>query len=85
MLYAGIDLHKHYLVISVIDQRGCEISSIRINNNAQLLISYFSQFAEPIKVVIEATLNWYRIVDLFDEPGYEIVLAHPVVQTDAWK
>lgn len=77
MLYAGIDLHKHYLVISVINQRGSEISSIRINNDSQLLVDYFGQFKEPIKVVIEATLNWYWIVDLLDDLQYEIVLAHP--------
>jgi len=77
MLYAGIDLHKYFLVISVINQRGSEISSIRINNDAKLLVNYFSQFTEPIKIVIEATLNWYWVVDLLDQLQFEIVLAHP--------
>lgn len=77
MLYAGIDLHKNYVVITVINQRGAQISQVRINNDRKALIIYFRQFKEPVKVVIEATLNWYWIVDLLDDMGYEVVLAHP--------
>lgn len=77
MLYAGIDLHKNYIVITVIDQGGFQISQIRINNDIKAIISFFSQFKEPVKIVLEATLNWYWIVDLLDNMGYEIVLAHP--------
>jgi len=77
MLYSGIDLHKCFVLITVINESGCQISQVRINNDVNALISFFAQFNEPIEIVVEATLNWYWLVDLLDNLGYTIVLAHP--------
>lgn len=77
MLYAGIDLHKNYILITVINGGGFRISQIRINNDIQKIANFFAQFTEPVRIVIEATLNWYWIVELLDNLGYDIVLAHP--------
>jgi transposase len=77
MFYAGIDLHKNYILITVINGGGFRISQIRINNDIQKIANFFAQFTEPVRIVIEATLNWYWIVELLDNLGYDIVLAHP--------
>jgi len=77
MLYAGIDLHKYYQLITDINDGGHQVSQVRLNNNRLLVKNYFGQFTESVKIVVEATLNWYWLVDLLDELNYHIVLAHP--------
>lgn len=77
MLYAGIDLHKHYVHIAVINNAGNTVAEARLNNDRKIISNFFGRFDEPIKAVVEATLNWYWLVDLLDELQYSICLAHP--------
>lgn len=77
MLYAGIDLHKRYCYVSVINGKGEIVIQMKVPNNPEALRGFFSQFPTLPKAVIEATGNWYWIVDLLEEMGMDVTLAHP--------
>jgi transposase len=46
--------------------------------NLPVILSAFEPYKETIKEIgIEATYNWYSVVDGFQEAGYKVRLAHP--------
>lgn len=74
--YAGIDLHKDYSYITVVDQTGKKVSQGKIDNQVEKLQSFFNKLANP-KAVVEATFAWGWITDLLTEQGVEVILGHP--------
>jgi transposase len=81
MNYVGVDIHKHYSVLVVVDERGQELKRGRINGNeAAGFAQFFSSLQGKSKVVLEACWNWGRIHDLLQEIDAveEVVLANPL-------
>jgi hypothetical protein len=61
MLHAGIDMHKEFLMVTVLDEEGGEVvSPRRIPTSGLSLEEFFGEF-EPgeIAAVLEAGPNWY--------------------------
>jgi len=75
--YAGIDLHKDYSYITVVDREGVRLAQGKIDNQPENLQLFFNKLANP-KAVIEATFAWGWLSDLLTSQGVEVVLAHPV-------
>jgi transposase len=65
--YVGIDLHRRRSVIYSMDGNGEKLDSVRILNDPMTLL----------EVVIEATYGWYWAVDLLQDAGFRVHLAHP--------
>lgn len=78
MCYVGIDLHKKTSTYVVLDQGGKRVARKMIASRPEEFRREFSAF-EPgeTKVVLEATINWYWVVDVLDELGLEVHLADP--------
>ena len=75
--YVGIDLHRRRSVIYAMDAQGDRLFCERITNDALRLLEVVSAAGEGADVVIEATYGWYWAVDLLQNEGFSVHLAHP--------
>ncbi|MEO0094889.1 MAG: transposase [candidate division WOR-3 bacterium] len=81
MNYCGIDLHKKFLQIHLSDEQMKERST-RLQNDETAIRSFFEPFRNNCKVAVEATGNWYWLVDLLEELNLDVSLVNPL-QTKA--
>ena len=77
MLYAGIDLHRKYLVVVVLDRDGEVVDERRLPNDAEVIRAYFGGQREPVRAVVEAMGSWHWLYDVLTEEGIATTLAHP--------
>ncbi|MDI6856586.1 MAG: IS110 family transposase [Candidatus Thermoplasmatota archaeon] len=82
MKYIGVDLHQNFSQIFLHDKETEETIERRIPNEFDAISSFFTQFDGDCKVAIEATRNWYWLVDLLQSMGTDVILSNPV-QTKA--
>lgn len=75
--FMGIDLHKEYSAVTVLDETGNEIDQRNLANDPENFTLYLKRWEGKIKVALEATYNWYWLVDLLQRLGAEVKLAHP--------
>lgn len=75
--YIGIDFHKQFSQVSVMNDKGEIIDERRLEHDQpEELLMYFSQFERGTSVALEATRNWYWFVDLLQEQGMNVKLVH---------
>jgi transposase len=77
MIYAGLDFHKDFSVITVMDAQGTELVKQKKLVNSEVL-GLFQGFGEPVAAAMEATGSWYWLYDLLEENGVEVKLSHPL-------
>jgi len=78
MYYLGIDHHKRFSQVAVMDEKGkIRINSSMVNEKASFE-SLKEILKEPCKAVVEAGRNWGVMYDLLEELGIETVVAHPL-------
>lgn len=77
MNYCGIDLHKNFSQIHFLDEKMCEIST-RLQNDETAIRSFFEPFRDNCKVAVEATGNWYWLVDLLESLNLDVSLVNPL-------
>ncbi len=78
--YVGIDLHSTNCYFAVMNESGERLFHKRIRNSKEEvmnLISRIESYGEISSLVVESTYNWYWIVDLLQENGYDVRLANP--------
>lgn len=79
MLYVGMDIHKHFSQVAVIDQSGSVIDQRRLNHTpGEELTDYFNQFPKDTQVIMEPTCGWSWLSDCISSLGLEVILAHPL-------
>ena len=78
MIYAGLDLHKKFSVITVTNTEGQELVKQLKLTNSEEIIELFQGLGEPVEVAIEATRSWYWLYDLLEESGIKVKLSHPL-------
>jgi len=76
-LYVGIDLHKSYSYITVMDKAGYIQYQGKHYHQDKTLIPKLKSFSKPLIASIESTYGWYSAADELEEAGIEYVLAHP--------
>jgi transposase len=77
-LYTGFDLHSSNSYLEIIDEDGKRIWKKKLRNDPTLILATLRPFKEDIAgIVAESTYNWYWLVDLLMEEGYEVHLANP--------
>jgi transposase len=76
MNYMGIDHHKQYSHITLLDERGEVLKSGRVAN-FRLELEDFLYGIKEVKAVIEAGRSSYTMVDVLDNMGIETTVAHP--------
>lgn len=76
--YVGIDLHRRRSVIVTMDLAGQVRSTVRIDNDPLALAAEVAKAGPDADVVIEATYGWYWAVDVLQDLGVRVHLAHPL-------
>jgi transposase len=74
----GIDQHKYFSQIKVMDTYGKHIDQCRLeHSDREAMKAYFSQFPQGTSAAIEATGFTYWLTDLLMETGIDVHMAHP--------
>ena len=76
MYFIGVDHHKQWSVMSVVDEPGREVRFGRVDNRREAVRS-FLEGLEPFQAVIEAGYSSYVMADLLRELGGEVKMANP--------
>lgn len=76
MYFAGVDLHKRYLTLCILDPQGNVLREHR-RLGTDALFAVLTEFDEPISVAVEATLHWAWLHDELVSRGYQVEAAHP--------
>lgn len=79
MIYAGLDLHKNFSMITAMNAQGKEIIKQRkVPNKENEIVTLFQGLNDPIEVAIEATRSWYWLYDVLEAEGITVKLSHPL-------
>jgi transposase len=76
MNYVGIDHHRQYSHMTVMDSMGQVLRSGRVPN-LQKEIGKFLEGFEAVEAVIETGRSSYTMVDVLEEMGIAVKIAHP--------
>jgi len=74
--YCGIDLHATNSVLCIIDDKEKVHLRGKAPNCIFTITEMLNRFSPKPEIVIEATLNWYWLVDWLQEDGFNVKLAH---------
>ncbi len=72
-MYLGIDVHKRYAQVAVMDEAGMIVEEVRVENAN---LDDLAQRYAGAQAVIEATSNYYHIHDTLSE-HLDVTVAHP--------
>lgn len=75
--YAGIDLHKNYAYVTIMDKLGYIQHQGRFDNQKKQLVPALTQSQTPIQAIIESTYGWYWLGEALENAKIPYVLAHP--------
>jgi len=76
--YAGIDLSARSSWICVVNAAGDRQVSRKVANDPECIAQILDPFLPDLSAVVESTFNWYWIVDVVEDLGAEVKLAHPL-------
>lgn len=75
--HIGIDFHTQYSTVAVMDENGYIVDEQTLyHSDIEDLMNYFSSFTPGTPVAIEATRNWYWLVDCLQDLGLNVKLVH---------
>lgn len=77
MNYMGIDHHKQYSHLTLMDKDGNVLKSGNVWNSSRDMEAFLEGKADEIRAVIEAGRSSYVLVDLLKEFGVDVRIAHP--------
>ncbi len=76
-LYTAFDLHANNNYAAIIDENGRKVAGKKLNNDPGVVLDFLESYREAIKgIVVESTFNWYWLVDVLMNHGYEVHLAN---------
>jgi transposase len=75
--YLGVDHHKRYSHMTVLDEEGGTVKTGVVPNRSQDVEEFLEGSREGLKAVIEAGRASYTMVDVLKELGAEVLMAHP--------
>jgi transposase len=76
--YVGIDLHRRRSVLVRMDAKGVVLGEAKFDNDPLALAAEIAQAGPEPEVVLEATYGWYWAVDVLQDCGARVHLAHPL-------
>jgi transposase len=75
--YIAFDSHKHYTLVERQDRKTGQAVHCRLPHARGVIYSYLVQCEPSTAVAVEATGNWYWIVDEIEQAGLRPLLVHP--------
>jgi len=77
MHYIGIDHHKQYSHMTVMDEKGEVIRTGKVRNFRCEVEEFLEGLGHEIEAVIEAGHSSYTMIDILEELGVKVKIAHP--------
>jgi len=79
MQYVGVDHHKKFSYLMVMDEKGNIVKEGKINNTKESLNRFLNNphSKRPAQAVLEAGRNWTVMYDWLEEEMDDVKLAHP--------
>lgn len=78
MYCIGVDYHKRYSHMTVMDTQGQVLKAGNVPNTADAVGAFIAPYREGGRAAVEATRNWTVIYDLLEAELDEVLLAHPL-------
>jgi transposase len=68
-MFVGMDVHKNYLQVAVVDERGKILNNSRVDNNLIKVNESFDSLhpSSNTKVIMESSGMWYNIYECLAE------------------
>jgi len=76
--YAGIDLAARSSWLCIVDPVGRKQLSRKTPNDPKEIARLLQPYLPELSAVVESTFNWYWMVDLLQDLGADVKLAHPL-------
>lgn len=78
-MYVGIDLHKKFLQVAIMDDTGKVLQNDKVDNTHESIKKYFTQISISANIVMESSSVWYDTYRfLTNELGYKnVTLSNP--------
>lgn len=77
MLSLGVDYHKKFSQVAVMDERGEPLFNQRLPNEKIAFERLLGQLDQPCQGVVEASRTWGVMYDMLEDLGVDMKLAHP--------
>jgi hypothetical protein len=76
-MFVGMDLHKNYLQIAVMNEKGKVLENSKIDNNLKQVGEFFDNLNnEKTRIVMESSCVWYNIYSYLSEKmWYYLILS----------
>lgn len=78
MYCIGVDYHKRYSHMTVLDAQGQVVTAGIVPNTAEGVRTFVAPYRAGGRAAVEATRNWTVIYDLLEAELEEVQLAHPL-------
>lgn len=76
MITLGIDCHKKYSQVAVLNAQGKFLMDAKFSNNKEQFAQLLDNFDEPCQAVIETGYTWGIMYDLLNDMGVDVTVAH---------
>lgn len=78
MYSIGVDFHKRYSHMTVVDAQGQVLKAGNVANTPEAVRAFVAPYRQSGQAVIEATRNWTVMYDLLENELETVHLAHPL-------
>ena len=77
-LFGAFDLHSNNCYLAIIDGKDNRVYHQKIPNSPDIILAELKPYKDDLTgIVVESTYNWYWLVDLLMDNGYDLHLANP--------
>lgn len=76
--YVGIDLHKRTSFITLMDRKGQMHAQVNLDNADPAKILSVIQSTKGMHVAVEATMNWYWMIEMLQQQHIPVSLVNPM-------
>lgn len=78
MQYVGMDTHKNFSQVCVMDEQGNVLLEEKVPNEPQAIDKMIAKLEPGSKVVMEASSCYQYLYDYMEQNGFDMTLAHPL-------
>jgi len=78
MYSIGVDVHKAYSHMTVMDEQGQVVRVGKVSNTVEAVEAFVAPFRDNAQAVLEAMRNWAVMYDMLERQLRAVYLAHPL-------
>src|SRR5437899_11618690 len=78
MYSIGVDFHKAYSHMTVMDAQGQVVRVGKVSNTVEAVHAFVAPYRDDAQAVLEATRNWTVMYDMLEQELRALYMAHPL-------